>query len=347
MERIGNEKMLMDRPGFEPGTSRMPTEHTYDRHETGVGQLSYAQSNASPTVEPNAPVFSSSKVSLKEIFDVVDPAEWLQWMKLRYSSRGHAIYCYTSAKYLPKIAENPALLKTLSYRRARGVLVAIGALRDFLKIRYNAELEVDTKFLRKFMPPRPVEEVTNAILEYELRENKEIVDQAVEALNKIAGKKSKLALPTIIAFFTGLRATEIRYMLMRWNELKKINLGNVVLVELNYDRVKKKAYITLLPKEIAAKIKPIVLGADWRNHLLHKHGIRLGMFRKAWIAITSRHLDSAERDLLQGRLKSIQVRHYVKHIRNIAERYYEAFKQYVPLINALQTLEDTGSQGLS
>ena len=28
MERIGNEKMLVDRPGFEPGTSRMPTERS-------------------------------------------------------------------------------------------------------------------------------------------------------------------------------------------------------------------------------------------------------------------------------------------------------------------------------
>jgi intergrase/recombinase len=140
---------------------------------------------------------------------------------------------------------------------------------------------------------------------------------------------SMYKLPTLIAFFTGLRSTEIKYLLERWDELKKIEIHDyVMLVELNYDRGKKKAYITLMPTQLAEQIKRMKLSSNWKDAVRYKYGVRLGLFRKAWIAITAKHLDAAERDLLQGRLKSVQVRHYIKHIRDIAKRYAEAFEKY-------------------
>ena len=118
-------------------------------------------------------------------------------------------------------------------------------------------------------------------------------------------------------------------MFERWDELKKIEIhDNVMLVELNYDRGKKKAYITLMPTALANQIKSMKLSPNWKDAVRYKYEVRLGLFRKAWIAITTKHLDAAERDLLQGRLRSVQVKHYIKHIRDIAKRYAEAFVKY-------------------
>ena len=147
-------------------------------------------------------------------------------------------------------------------------------------------------------------------------------------------------MPTLVAFYTGLRSTEIKYMLDRWYDLRKVEvIEGVVLVELNYDRVKKKCYITLLPKELVPRISEWVresrLSANWKDHLRHRYGVRLGLFRKTYHAITARHLDKAERELLHGHLKSIQVRHYIRHIKSIAQRYRQAFEPYLYLINSL------------
>ena len=276
------------------------------------------------------------------LVETLTDARWLAWLKARYSSRGHAIYLYTTAKkYLPHVLRNPVLLRSLNYRRALAVLEALAALRDYARL-LGAELSVDTKFLRKFLPPKRASEITEALLEYEVEEGngKDIISQALEAVNTVLTRESSFKVPVLVAFYTGLRSTEIRYMLDRWYDLRKIEVvDGVVLVELNYDRVKKKCYITLLPKELVPRISEWVresrLSANWKDHLRHRYNVRLGIFRKAYHAITARHLDKAERELLHGHLKSIQVRHYIRHIKSIAARYREAFEPYIYLISSL------------
>ncbi len=279
---------------------------------------------------------------------IVNDPNFLAWLKQRYSSRGHAIYVYTSSKYLLKIIENPLMMKQLNYRRARGVLEAVPALRDYALLMYGINLEINTKLLRKYMPPRKIEEITKSILEFEIKETGEaisIIDQALETIKKIANRNTKYKLPIILAFFTGLRSTEIKYMLDNWNTLRKIKLNGVYLVVLNYDRVKKKAYITLIPEKLFQLINeyhPILLTENWKDHVRHKFGINIGLFRKAWVAITSGYLDDGEKDLLQGRLETVQVEHYIKHIKLISQKYYEAFKPYLYLLDLFaENAEDT------
>ena len=261
------------------------------------------------------------------------------WLRQRYSSRGHAIYVFTSTKYLVRILENPLEMKKLPYRRARGILEAIPAIRDYVLLMYGIKLEINTRLLRKYMPPKQVATVTESILEFELKETGKsinIIDKALEYINGIARRNTKYRIPILISFFTGLRSTEVKYMLDNWNSLRKIPLNGVYLVVLNYDRNKKKAYITLLPEKLVQLISknyPIILTSNWKDHVRHKFNINIGLFRKAWIAITSKYLDEAERDLLQGRLRSVQVKHYIKHIKLISERYLESFKQYLHLID--------------
>ncbi|MCD6085191.1 MAG: hypothetical protein J7J20_06615 [Desulfurococcales archaeon] len=92
-------------------------------------------------------------------------------MKMRYTSKSHASFCFKTARmYLVNVLENPALLKQLNHRRARGVVECIAPLKDYAKIRYGIELNINTKMLWKFMPPKPVAEVTQSIIEYELIE---------------------------------------------------------------------------------------------------------------------------------------------------------------------------------
>ncbi len=279
---------------------------------------------------------------------IVNDPNFLAWLKQRYSSRGHAIYVYTSSKYLLKIIENPLLMKHLNYRRARGVLEAVPALRDYALLMYGINFEINTKLLRKYMPPRKIEEITESILEFEIKETGEaisIIDKAVDEIKKIINRNTKYRLPILVAFFTGLRSTEIKYMLDKWNVLRKIKLNCVYLIVLNYDRVKKKAYITLIPEKLYQLINeyyPVLLTENWKDHVRHKFNINIGLFRKAWVAITSGYLDEDEKKLLEGRLESVHVRHYVKHIKLISEKYYEAFKPYLYLLDLFaENAEDT------
>ena len=286
------------------------------------------------------PIVSNPEILLK----IVGDPEFLKWLKQRYSSRGHAIYVFTSSKYLPKIIENPLLMKHLKYRRARGILEAIPAIKDYALLVYGVKLEFDTKLLRKYLPPKKIEEITESIISFEIKEveTKNIINKALEDLNKILTRNTKYRIPALIAFFTGLRATEIKYMLDNWFKLKKIPLDGAYLIVLNYDRNKKKAYITLMPAklvEIISKNYPIILTEYWRDHVRHKFGVNIGLFRKSWIAIVSGYLDEDEKKLLEGRLESVHVRHYVKHITLIAQKYMEAFKQYMYLLDRF--LENT------
>jgi integrase len=232
-------------------------------------------------------------------------------------------------------------LKTLPSRRAKAVLETIASLRDYAKL-IGIELNIDTKFLRKFLPPMRIEEITESILEYEIQEGKgkDIVSQAIEQIQEAFKHDSKFKIPILISFFTGLRSTEIKHMMDRWNSLRKIEIvDGVILVELNYDRKVKKAYITLIPKRLVELINDWVkenrLSNNWKDHVRHRLGIRLGLFRKSFQAITTQHLDKAERELLLGHLKSIQVKHYIKHIKSIASRYLEAYKNYLHILDSL------------
>ncbi|MCD6488656.1 MAG: hypothetical protein J7K21_05470 [Desulfurococcales archaeon] len=269
-----------------------------------------------------------------------DPS-YREYLLKRYRSRDHAIWCWNRAKDLVLALKDPSVLRKFSYRRAVGVLEAVPSIKEYAKLIYGIELGIDTKLLRKFLPPRKIQDITNAILEIELKETgeaKSIIQTSLEYVNTILARDSKYKIPVITNFFTGLRPSEVKYMLENWNKLRKIKLNGVYLVVLNYDRGKKKAYITLLPEKLYSIIdnnKPYVLSEYWNDHVRHKYGINLYIFRKSFIAITSDLLDDAERDLLEGRLRSIQVKHYVKHIRLIAQKYLEAFKPYLYLLDSL------------
>jgi len=49
-------------------------------------------------------------------------------------------------------------------------LEATPALRDYALLMYDISLEINTKLLRKYMPPKKIEAITGSILEFEIKE---------------------------------------------------------------------------------------------------------------------------------------------------------------------------------
>jgi intergrase/recombinase len=127
-------------------------------------------------------------------------------------------------------------------------------------------------------------------------------------------------------------------MINNWRKLPKEHVDGLVVVELAYDRGPKKAYITLMPTKLAELIDRFVesgekMGAWIISNTNHYYRIQVKMYRKVWIALTMRAgMDESWRDALQGRIPSIQVRHYVENIQDAVEYYKRAFEKYMQLL---------------
>jgi len=314
---------------------------------TGVYQTSNSQlDTVRQQLDTVPPPTSNNKINItawvRFIEQIVNSEQFKEYVRGRYQRRDWRNFILRNAKLIPQVIKNPTLLSKMSYRKARAVLEAITPLRDFVKTMYNLELPIDTKVLRKHIPDKPVEEITNELLRFELLKDtkvaKDIVTQAVEIVKKMLSTNSvKYKLAVVAQFFTGLRGPEISFMFMMWLSRKKIIIPNTntVLVELNYVRKKKRVYVTLMPMKLKKLLDmhlPIELSIYWVDDVREDYGINTSIIRKAWIAITARYLDDAERDFLQGRLSRIQVRNYIRHIIDIARRYEQAFTQFLELI---------------
>lgn len=241
-------------------------------------------------------------------------------------------------KYGRLILENPLAIKQLSPSTARKLLLALAAFRDYLKL-YGMELKIDLAELRKIAPKY---EHKPSIIEYE--EEEDIVGKALSELGKVETTKYYYGLAAV-SFFTGLRSTEIIYMVKNWPILRKLDLGEVVAVELNYMRKSKKAFITLMPKALAKIIPELseVIGDTAFKNMRDDYGFNVSVMRKAHMAICSRTMQIHEIDLLQGRLSErhvvaflkldlnirITIQHYIKHIRSIAEKYVKAYAEFM------------------
>ncbi|MCS7386884.1 MAG: integrase [archaeon GB-1867-005] len=238
----------------------------------------------------------------------------------RYS-RWHArnIYRY-AVKYALQILEDPSkaiILKRLTFRVSRYVLESASVLLQYLKLK-GVNVDVDLSLLRKHIN----RDQKIRVLDFE--GDHSIVEEAIRQVTE-SSLGPTLKLVAITAFFTGLRSPELRFMFEKWRDLRKIEYDNVSVVELGYDRGKKKAWITMMPSELAVQIKPVKLGWKLAEHLREK-GVKLSILRKSHVAMLSTHLNPAEIDLLQGRLNKVLVKHYIKHLRSIAKRYREAIK---------------------
>ena len=226
------------------------------------------------------------------------------------------------------IVFNPIRIKELTPGQARHFLRGLAAYRDFCRL-YGIPFNVNISELRKLAPKSNVVKV----LEYE--ESDDIINQALKELSKLPEEGIWKVLG-LTAFFTGLRTTEIVFMIRKWEQLRKVLLNDVVIIELGYNRKSKKAWITMMPRQLYELINTLdrsKVGTYAFRDMLYKRGFRPSIMRKAHLAILSEKLMQHEIDLLQGRISSITVKHYTKHLREIAQKYIECFRKHLYLLN--------------
>jgi hypothetical protein len=271
---------------------------------------------------------------------IVQSAMFMKWVKQNYS-RGQYYHVKSKAPVLVKALRQPGILATMSRRYAEQVVGVAYIVKRFCEA-YNLPVpEIDTKKLRKFLPKKTVASALaakwlNRLKEDVLQQYIDLATRMIEEIKQYGLATRKLLIVT--AFFTGLRGTEIVYMINNWRKLPKEHVDGLVVVELAYDRGPKKAYITLMPTKLAEYIDRFVesgerMGAWIISNTNHYYKIQVKMYRKVWIALTMRAgMDESWRDALQGRIPSIQVRHYVENIQDAVEYYRRAFEKYMQLL---------------
>ncbi|BEP17069.1 hypothetical protein PYJP_04210 [Pyrofollis japonicus] len=229
---------------------------------------------------------------------------------------------------------NPTYISKLTYKQARHLLLGLAALRDYLALmgmREHAEvLDSYLKQLRKLAPkPTKVK-----LLEYEL--DKSIIEKALNEVERIvkSGAAYTTKLAALTAFFTGLREPEIVYLLQNYPRLRKILEDGAVIVELGFDRRSKKAWVTIIPNDLAEMIEEVhrhrlSIGMNLVKDARDRHGLHVSIHRKSHAAILGPFMSENEIKLLQGKVGEIMVKHYTKHLRELARRYLEAYKEYI------------------
>ncbi len=256
---------------------------------------------------------------------------FLEYLRARYVKDDYRLrYSYIMRNM--DVVRDPTLIKSLTPSQAHHLLNGLAALRDFIRMNgYYIEaffLDQYIKELRKIAPRRVF---SRRIIDEE--ENKPIIDRAIEYIRKVEDGKWRAAL--LVLFFTGLRSTEVIYLFNNYDRLRKLYHCRTIIVELNYIRKSKKAWITMIPDGLEPLIQKY-MGEITNNtfiNIRNKKKIQIGIFRDAHLAILSETMRRHEINLLQGRVSEIDVKHYTKHIRRIAEKYNEAYKKYYYLIS--------------
>ncbi len=243
----------------------------------------------------------------------------------RYAKSGDARHRFNYFRRFWRIALNPIEITKLTPSQAKEILNALAAYRDFCSL-YGIPFNVDLKQLRKLAPRQKKVKV----LEYE--EDKGIVQKALEQVGMFK-RGSKYYMLALLSLFTGMRSTEIIYMVNNWEQLRKIPHVDAVIVEVGYERKSKKAWVTIIPKKLADLVPRIgKVGERAFDTMRDEYGFNVSIMRKAHLAILSERLKEHEINLLQGRIGKIIVKHYTKHLREIAEKYMECFAPYLHLL---------------
>jgi len=255
--------------------------------------------------------------------------EEIEWKKfsefctIRSKNRAHINNLINySKKYGNMLFLNPldfALkFKKLSQEKKsmkRHVLQALAAFSRYLDLKYDVN-----KYYERFKELRTKsgiswsEEKIPQILVREI--SKEKVLGILKSINE-----KKLKATCMLHILTGLRTSEVFYLVKNFDNLKKTKLEKGFVIELSYLRKTKKAFITFLHKDAIKFLQESYIDerSYWNN--IRKYGIKPYDFRRIFESIYS-NLRSHEVDLLQGRLTTELTVHYTRDLSSIAEKMF-------------------------
>ncbi len=225
----------------------------------------------------------------------------------------------------------------LSYKTLTMMITAFKRFNEFLANEYGIVLNIDFEKLKEIAKMKKGEEKID-IFNFEWEYQKGIIQEALDILKRMKNESLKKRIFLITLFFTGLRASEGCYLLNNFSNLRFLKYKETVIIELNYIRRTKKAYLTILPSKLFKKLSEILKNENpsynlyFIENLNKRNNVKTYIFRKSFVAIASNTMQPHEIDLLQGRMNSILVKHYVRHLKEIAEKYEKAFEPYYNLI---------------
>jgi len=272
------------------------------------------------------------------LLEKVDFGEFVDWC-CAYYARETRRQVFSVLREAVNVLRNPSMAskyKGLPKSRRRKIMFTIYAVLKWLREVKHVKYPFSTTIVRRMLG---LEKEPPKLLEYV--EEEPIVKQAEEIMAKIVklGEKSVYRLAGETGFFTGLRWPEIRYLINNYKDLKKLHHKEAIIVEINYLRKSKNAYVTIVPEKLHEKLLENTkqLGYNADKELRDTYGIKFSILRKAHLAICSTTMNELEIDLLQGRmspklpeiLSEITREHYVKHLRKIAEKYLQAYQPYI------------------
>ena len=151
------------------------------------------------------------------------------------------------------VVYDPMVITKLTPSQARKLLLGLAAYRDFCRL-YNVPFNADLRGLRRLAPKESKVRVLNMEVSHS------IVEVALSELSKLPSYGAWRVLG-LTAFFTGLRSTEIVFMVKNWGELGRVIHRGAVIVELGYERKSKKAWVTVMPMRLSSLIEELDKGS--------------------------------------------------------------------------------------
>jgi len=304
---------MVDRPGFEPGASRMPTQSL----------MSSPLKSKSVSKSVNY-----TKVVCLEITDelVSQFFRWLRHDNPRIKEPTVRQYSY----YVPKLVgarlcgkrDVERVFKIIGYNKSS--YEAFSRLLTFIDKKLEGYEDLVVK-LRKALPRKPVSRQDTYVPP----------DTRVRKLGKCLALKGEVyACIYNILVSSGCRGVEARYILENASRLKAVELDyGAVRLHLppELQRGSKNEYVVYLPLEVWRQVKHLS-----KNSLPHQDtiedrfgdcGLALKYLRKWWRQkLKKLGIDSEDIEAFQGRTKTIGAKHYTDWIPILDEEYRRILK---------------------
>ncbi|MEM5801986.1 MAG: integrase [Candidatus Aenigmatarchaeota archaeon] len=230
---------------------------------------------------------------------------------VNYAKKYHELIFLNPLKFALKFKEISQQKKSLK----RHILQALAAFAKYLDLKYNTnEYYEKFKELRSKAGISWAEEKVPQFLVNEISKEK-----ILEIIKSI--EEERLKATSLLHLLTGLRTSEVFYLVKNFDRLKKSENEKGFIVELAYLRKTKKVFVTFLHRDATNLIKKAFRSkrSYWKN--LKKYGLKPYDFRRIFESVYS-NLRSHEVDLLQGRLSTELTIHYTRDISSIAERIF-------------------------
>ena len=303
MEKLREDPgVVVDRPGFEPGTSRV--------------QAPSGRGSGRKTAHK---VIHSASVCVEITKELVE--EFFRWVKEVNPSIGSSTlrqYSY----YIPK-------LTGITLCSKEDVSKAFAAMGGLNKSSYEAfsrlltflektkELDELVVKLRKAMPKKPRTRADTYVPPDTL---------LLKVRDRIRDVGPPYTLFYNVLVSTGCRGTEARYLIENARKLRAVKLPyGAVRVHVDLQRGSKNEFVMYLPEEVYSQIK------EYRGKLPHQDtvedvfresGLAVKYFRKWWRQLCKRlKIDSEDIEAFHGRVSSIGGRHYTDWIPILDEDY--------------------------